>query len=83
MMANRKGLKVDPWCRPTSIEQGSLVPAAHLSTVFTLVIHVLHQSDVLIWDPLVYNARYEFRLYCRNRGPFSDWSHITAVMEGH
>ena len=35
MMANRKGLKVDSWRRPTSTAKGSLVPApaAHLTTV--------------------------------------------------
>ena len=33
MMANRKGLKADPWWRPTSTAKGSLVPAAHLTTV--------------------------------------------------
>ena len=33
IMANRKGLKADHWWSPTSIAKGSLVPAAHLTTV--------------------------------------------------
>ena len=33
MMANRKGLKADPWRRPTSTATGSFVPAAHLTNV--------------------------------------------------
>ena len=32
-MANMKGLKADPWWRPTPTANGSLVPAAHLTTV--------------------------------------------------
>ena len=33
MMENRKGLKADPWWSPTSTAKGSLVPAAHLTTL--------------------------------------------------
>ena len=33
LMANRKWLKADTWWRPTSTAKGSLVPAAHLTTV--------------------------------------------------
>ena len=33
IMANRKWLKADPWWRPTSTANGSLVSATHLPTV--------------------------------------------------
>ncbi|KAF7652147.1 hypothetical protein LDENG_00100830 [Lucifuga dentata] len=34
--ANKKGLRADPWCSPTSTLNSSVTPTAHLTTVLQL-----------------------------------------------
>ena len=61
-MANRKWLKADPWWKPTSAAKGSLVPACSTPRdSFTLMVHVLHQSDVYTsGTPFVSHAPIQF-----------------------
>ena len=63
IMANRKGLKADPWWSPTSTAKGSLVPAGHLTTV-SHCWYMSFTSLILLWRPLVSHA--PIQLFPRN-----------------
>ena len=60
MKANRKGLKTDPWWSPTSTAKGFNCSCSTPHYSFALMVHVLHKSDVLLWQLLVSHAPIQF-----------------------